>query len=245
MKGFYTPSKWLCLISLCLLILPGLRSQSARIELVDELPPLCSGDLFFYRIFEPSVSYWEWSFTPEWAVPLIEDSGPNGFQIISQLYNPTPSPVLITGSFIGYIAGTQEILTRKINFWVRPKLSCLFDLDIPFDQSNEDVFKTKLQHPTDLVKAISIKERSAPGSDPDVNIYPNPASDHVIIEWPPSEIPLKLLLCHSNASVVNEVNLQGHPNSRCELNMVGLSDGVYLIVLIFHEGIRTARLVKG
>lgn len=243
MKGFFTPSRWLFLISFYMLIFQGLFSQSARPEFVDELPPLCSGDLFTYRIFNPGVSYWEWSFSPEWAVPLFEDSGPNGSQIISQLFNPTLSPVLITGSFIGYMAGTQEIITKKINFWVRPKLSCLFDQDIPFDQSNDKLLRTNFQRPTDYNKTSTIKERSLSREIRNVNLYPNPASDYLTIQYPMPDVPLRMIISRSDGKTIRSIELKDNLRLSYTIDLDDLETGVYFVTMVFSAKISSASFV--
>ena len=73
--------------------------------------------------------------------------GNNGTIVQSELYNPYDHPQKVTAIFIGHYEGTEDVLIKKISFFVFP---CGRYEEIPLNVDNE----------TDPVQNIGIKEKN-------------------------------------------------------------------------------------
>jgi hypothetical protein len=236
---------WVALLAFFFTTLEGIHAQLAAPQHADELPPLCSGDLFQYRIFEPGINYWEWSLSPEWAIPVTQTTGPNGFQILSQLYNPTGLPIEITGVFIGYRIGIPDVLVKKINFWVLPRLSCAIDQDISFDVSNDGPVKEKISRPENNFTGQTIENRTSSYSQSALRVYPMPATDKAIVEWHQLvELPMTLFIFNLEGTKVSEYVIANHNAYSEEIDVSQLTTGMYIIQLISGNQNHNVPLIK-
>lgn len=238
-------SIWIALFTFFCTPIEGIHAQLAAPQHADELPPLCSGDLFQYRIFEPGINYWEWSLSPEWAIPVTQTTGPNGFQIISQLYNPTGLPIEITGVFIGYKIGLPDVLVKKINFWVLPRLACAIDQDISFDVSNDGFVKEKIAKPENNFTGQTIENRTSSYTQSALRIFPLPVMDKVTIEWlQPVELPMKLFVFNLEGTKVIEYEIAELIAYRKQIDVSQFAAGMYIIQMIYKNKIFTSQFIK-
>lgn len=238
-------SIWIGLFAFCWAPTADIHAQTAVPQHADELPSLCSGDLFQYRIFEPGINYWEWSLSPDWAIPVTQTTGPNGFQIISQLYNPTGLPVEITGVFIGYRIGTPNVLVKKINFWVLPRLACAIEHDISFDVSNDGPVKENIARPENSFTGQNIENRTSSYPQSALRVYPMPATDKAIVEWhQPVELPMTLFIFDLEGTKVSEYAIANHNANRKEIDVSQFIAGMYIIQLISENQIHNVQLIK-
>ena len=166
--GFYTfadgeVGSWTGGQSVCANDLPvklSLQAKCGRVstDITEELPNLCSGDTLRYQMDEPNIDYWEWNISPFWAVPYIENHGPNGFTIEAPLLNETGQSVDVTGILIGHELELEGIIVKKFKFKINDPETCGF---VSENSPHENAGKTSNQ----------------------IRIYPMPVTESALIEW--------------------------------------------------------------
>lgn len=207
------------------------------------LPNLCAGDVFQFLIEEPGISHWEWNISPAWAVPLPVNNGENGYLIQGVVNNPNNLVREVKGIFIGHVAGSQDVVIRKISFDVRP---CPYLIDIPTHESNEDTLHVDAIPPGDNFSELPVTKRSLiPKDIHQIKIYPMPAHDKVYVEWTGNTIqPVRISILSSDGMMVEEINVKPQEGIRKVLDIKDLAPGVYFINFNSSEFRSVSKLIK-
>jgi len=86
------------------------------------LPVQCSGNLVTYTLFEPDVSYWEWTVSPSAYVLDTIFEGVNGHVLESHPYYTGSSSAIITYNLVGHTVIPGTIFLKKLIFEVLPPI---------------------------------------------------------------------------------------------------------------------------
>ncbi len=166
--GFFTfadgeTGAWTGSSSVCNMDAPLFLSLEAKCGRVNFMPPEIlpvyeSGDTLFFQIEEPDVMHWEWNISPFWAVPYIQNTGDNGFNLAAPLINKSGETIDITGIFIGHegpnLVESNDMVVRKIKFKLR----------------------------SEVISAVSPDE-SADRHANKIKVYPMPVAGAAVLEW--------------------------------------------------------------
>jgi hypothetical protein len=86
------------------------------------LPVQCSGNLVTYTLFEPDVSYWEWTVSPSAYVLDTIFEGVNGHVLESHPNYTGSSSAIITYNLVGHTVIPGTIFLKKLIFEVLPPI---------------------------------------------------------------------------------------------------------------------------
>ncbi|HXR80657.1 MAG TPA: hypothetical protein VN763_07060, partial [Saprospiraceae bacterium] len=101
---------------------PGLHCRTETDLGTVTLPDQCSGNLVTYLLYEPDVSYWEWTVSPSVYVLDTVFEGVNGHILESHPFYTGSTSTTITYNLVGHVGTSENTVTRKINFKVRPQI---------------------------------------------------------------------------------------------------------------------------
>ncbi len=199
-----------------------LESSCGRTTTLDPeiLAPLNSGDTLFYLIEEPDILDWEWNISPFWAVPYLQNTGPNGFSISAPLVNESVETIDVTGIFIGHyepnFAGSNDRLVKKIKFKLHNALT-----------NSEEVNTTPV---TDLYR---------------LKVYPIPVTDAAMLEWH-FELHGKAVVTIFDArgKRISEKTVFPDDGQRTQIDTDEWTSGVYFVRFGNGEFQSTTKMVK-
>lgn len=210
----------------------------------EQLQRLCAGDIFSYQIEEAGISHWEWNISPYWAVPFDVNNGSNGFVIQSEVYNPYDHYQDVTGTLIGHVEGSEDVVIRKINFQIAP---CGYLIDILPYEGNEKPIKIDPPSPGSNLSELPILQRSTISFiENQIRVYPIPASERIFVEWPSRDFLLKgpIKLFGSDGTGVEEIVVNPEDGSRKMIDISHLAPGVYFVSVGSSEFRYVSRVIK-
>lgn len=78
-----------------------------------------------------------------------------------------------------------------------------------------------------------------------ITLYPNPASDHVIVSWKQSIFrPMQILLYNSTGALISKITIEENNTNSTELNLPALPHGIYILQCINKDGNQINKLLQ-
>ena len=222
----------------------SLKAQCGRITRMplERSKDYCSDETFSFKIEEPGINHWEWNISPYWAVPVESVQGSNGTIVQSDLHNPYDHPQKVTAIFIGHYNGSEDILIKKISFFVFP---CDLYSEIPLYVDNEADPVQDMEIRKENIVEQPVVSRSAASED--IIAYPVPTSGRIMLAWSfdlKEAISVSLLDMQGRLMLTQRVHGEELASHEMEIDIQHLPAGVYYAVLKTKESIRFARVVK-
>ncbi|HJW30362.1 MAG TPA: hypothetical protein VJ508_14115, partial [Saprospiraceae bacterium] len=86
------------------------------------LPDQCSGNAVSFELYQPGVSYWDWTVYPDWFVEDTVFSGDNGQIVYSHPHYTGNSVGTITYTFTGHQDNTDDVFIKYLTYRVVPPI---------------------------------------------------------------------------------------------------------------------------
>lgn len=226
--GFYTFAdgeigSWTGDASVCAYDLPvklSLLAKCGRVSTsnTEILPNLCSNDTLLYQMEEPNIDYWEWNISPFWAVPYIENRGPNGFTIEAPLINESGETVDVTGILIGHELELDGIVLKKFKFKIGTPETCGF-----VSENSPKVTEEQNQ----------------------IRIYPMPVTESALLEWTfDFRNQATITIYNSNGEWMQDILVSSGSQHQQYMDTKALTPGIYFVSMGNSEFQYVTRLVK-
>jgi hypothetical protein len=200
----------------------SLNAQCGRsnIEDIQQLPSLCSGDIFQYLLEEDDISHWEWNISPYAAIPYLENQGQNGHLIEIPLVNTSGASLDISGFAIGYVTGSEDKVIKRFKFKLH---------DIGFCPTVSDQFN--------------------PGTAEDhsgkIRIYPIPAGEMAWLEWTFDLQKNAFVDIYNSQGIwMEKISVSPSDGRQKRINTSQLLPGIYVVSLGNAEFRYVTKLVK-
>lgn len=228
--GFYTfadgeTGAWTGSGSVCALDHPvklSLQAKCGRVSIsaIEQLPELCSGDIFEFLLDEPDILRWEWNISPYWAVPYPINQGDNGFMIEAPLVNNTGEPMEVSGTLIGYASdGSNDKVIRQFTFTLKDSETC-------------ETVSTE--------SAGGLKENSQ-----QLRVYPVPAIESIILEWSfILQKDAKVNIYNAHGILQESITVSPTDLNQKRISTENLASGIYYISLGNGDFRYVTRMVK-